>query len=74
MLMWCDPDRRARGADLGTSGQPRQAACDGASGQRAEARKVIERLRQGYSSARPHGELAGLTPEEYRRAEKVENQ
>ncbi len=38
----------------------------------AEARKIIEEWRQDYNALRPHSALAGMSPEEYRRAVKGE--
>jgi len=39
----------------------------------AEARRIIETWRQDYNTLRPHSSLAGMSPEEYRRAVKGEN-
>lgn len=39
----------------------------------ADARRILETWRQDYNAVRPHGALAGMTPEEYRRAARVEN-
>ena len=36
----------------------------------AEAKRIIEDWRQDYNTVRPHSALAGLSPEEYRRAAK----
>ena len=38
-----------------------------------EARQIIEVWRQDYNTVRPHSALAGMSPEEYRRAVKGEN-
>jgi len=39
----------------------------------AEAKRIIEDWRQDYNTVRPHSALAGMSPEEYRRAVKGEN-
>ena len=39
----------------------------------AEARRIIEAWRQDYNAVRPHSSLAGMSPEEYRRAVEGEN-
>jgi putative transposase len=38
-----------------------------------EARRIIETWRQDYNTVRPHSSLAGMSPDEYRRAVKGEN-
>ena len=37
----------------------------------AEARRIVEALRQDYNTVRPHSSLGGMSPEEYRRAVRV---
>ncbi|WP_368482931.1 transposase [Desulfovibrio sp. DV] len=39
----------------------------------AEAKRIIEDWRKDYNTVRPHSALAGMSPEEYRRAVKGEN-
>jgi len=39
----------------------------------AEERRIIEVWRRDYNTVRPHSSLAGMSPEEYRRAVKGEN-
>ena len=39
----------------------------------AEAKRIIEDWRQDYNTVRPHSALAGMSPEEYRRAIQGEN-